>query len=352
MSSGGGRPLGLPASLTWPVRTDPAGATGPTRRQATTMEWRRTSRGFYVPAYVERTTEQRIVEAAAVLPAYGGVTGWAGLRWMGAAWFDGVRRGGREILPVTLEVADRSIRPQLVVGIAISEERIDPHEFTVHAGLRLTTALRSAFFEMRYAATETEAVQVADMTAYADLVSRDEMLAFAAVNPGWTGIDRFRIAAHDMDENAWSPTEVTMRRGWEHLAGLPRPLTNRPVFDMSGHHLGTPDLIDPVAGVIGEYNGALHLEGAQRSRDVEREARFRGVGLESVEMLAGDLANPYAFFARLRDAYARAARLPVSERAWTIELPPSWVPTFTVEQRRALDEDQRRRFLGLRLRAG
>jgi hypothetical protein len=38
-----------------------------------------------VPADAEQTTEQRIVEAAAVLPAYGGVTGWAALRWLGAA---------------------------------------------------------------------------------------------------------------------------------------------------------------------------------------------------------------------------------------------------------------------------
>jgi hypothetical protein len=302
-----------------------------------------------VPAYVERSTEQRITEAAAVLPAYGGVTGWAGLRWLGAVWFDGMRHGGRRVRPVTLAVADRSIRPQQ--GIATSEERLAPHELTVHSGLRVTTALRSLFFEMRYAATETEAVQAADMTAYADLVSRDELIAFMEVNPGWTGIERFRVGASDMEENAWSPTEVTMRRMWEYDAGLPRPLCNRPVFDLHGRHLGTPDLIDPVAGVLGEYNGAVHLEGARRAHDVVREARFRAVGLEGVEMLAGDLANPYPFLARLREAYARAERMPASQRRWQVEPPPWWVPTFTVEQRRALDESQRERFLGLRLRA-
>ena len=321
MSEPGPRPLGLARHLAWPVRLDPTGVDGPTPGQARGPAWRRTSHGLYVPAYVERTTEQRVVEAAAVLPAYGGVTGWAGLRWLGAAWFDGVRRGGREERPVTLAVADRSVRPQPDLGIATSEERMDPSELVVHRGIVVTSAIRSVFFEMRYTDTETEAVQLADMTAYADLVSRDEMLAFAAINPGWTGIDRFRVGAIDMDENAWSPTEVTMRRRWQHLAGLPRPQTNRPVFDLAGRHLGTPDLIDPVAGVIGEYNGVLHLEGAQRSRDVEREARFRAVGLESVEMLAGDLADPYPFLARLRAAYARAARLPVSDRAWTTELP-------------------------------
>ncbi len=304
-----------------------------------------------MPAYVEITVEQRIAEASAVLPAYGGVTGWAALRWLGGAWFDGARSGGREQLPVTLAVADRSIRSQRSFGIATSEERMSPTELTVSRGLRLTTALRSLFFEMRYAATETEAVQHADMAAYSDLVSRHEAFALAAVNPGWTGIDRFRVGSLDMSENAWSPPEVTMRRRWQHDAGLPRPLCNRPVFDLDGNHLGTPDLIDPVNGVIGEYNGAVHLHGAQRSRDVAREARFRGAGLESVEMLAGDLANPDPFLGRLREAYARSARLPASERRWTVDLPPWWVPTFTVAQRRALDEHQRRRFLRLRLRA-
>jgi hypothetical protein len=303
-----------------------------------------------VPASVERTTEQRIVEAAAVLPAYGGVTGWAALRWLGAAWFDGLDRAGSEERPVTLAVASRSIRPQ--AGIATSQERLAPAELTASRGLRVTTALRSVVFAMRYAASDDRAVQVAEMAAYADLVSQDELLAYLAVTAGWTGMDRLRVGAWDMEENAWSPTEVTMRRLWEHEAHLPRPLGNRPVFDLTGRHLGTPDLIDPVAGVIGEYNGALHLHRERHVLDVRRVARFRAAGLEAVEMVAGDLGDPWPFLRRLREAYARAARAPVDARSWTTELPPWWVPTFTVAQRRALDEDQRRRFLRLRLRTG
>lgn len=303
-----------------------------------------------MPASVELTAEQRIVEAAAVLPTYGGVTGWAALRWSGAVWFDGLDRAGTEQRPVTLAVACRSIRPQ--AGIATSQERLAPAELAVSRGLRVTTALRSVVFEMRYAPSEDRSVQAADMAAYADLVSRDELLAYLAVHAGWTGMDRLRAGTWDMDENAWSPAEVTMRRLWQHLAELPRPLCNRPVFDLAGRHLGTPDLIDPVAGVIGEYNGALHLQGARRALDVRREARFRAAGLESVEMVAGDLGEPWAFLRRLREAYARAERLPAASRAWTTELPDWWVPTFTVAQRRALDEDQRRRFLRLRLRTG
>jgi hypothetical protein len=302
-----------------------------------------------VPAETAQTVEQRIVEAAAVLPSYGGVTGWAALRWLGATWFDGTSRGGQIDRPVVLATASRSIRPQ--PGIATSEERLDPSELDVRRGLKVTTALKSLSFETRYASHEGEAVQVADMTAYSDLVSRAELQGFVSVNAGWTGMDLCRLAAFDMDENAWSPTEVTMRRLWEHEARLPRPLCNRPVFNLHGHHLGTPDLLDPVAGVLGEYSGFHHFERGQRARDVRREAAFRDVGLECVEMLAGDLRDPMDFLARLRQAYTRAARHPVSDRRWTIQPPPWWVPTLTVAQRRALSPDERRRLLSHRIRA-
>lgn len=296
------------------------------------------------------TVEQRIVEAAAVLPAYGGVTGWAGLRWCGAAWIDGTRRGGRELRDVTLAIGVSSIRPQR--GIATSQERLSPTDIMTHRGLRVTSTVQALFFELRYARSDGEAVQAADMTAYADLVSAAELVEYVAAHPAYTGVERARLAAREMDENAWSPTESAMRRVWERDAGLPRPLSNRPVFDTAGHHLGTPDLLDPVRGVAGEYNGALHLDGHQRAKDLERERRFRTAGLEYVEMVAADLPSPFAFVARLRAAYARAGRVPLADRQWTVQLPPWWLPTFTVDQRRQLDHGQRRRLLKLRLRAG
>ncbi len=68
-------------------------------------------------------------------------------------------------------------------------------------------------------------------------------------------------------------------------------------------------------------------------------------------MLAGDLADPLPFLTRLREAYTRAARLPASDRVWTVETPAWWIPTVTVEQRRNLTEDQRDRLLPHRRRA-
>jgi len=328
---------------------DPAGLRGPTRAQARGASWRTSSWGLYVPADAPLSVEQRIVEGAARLPAYGAATGWAALRWLGV-WFDGLASGGRTQRPVDLATADSTVRSQ--TGIEVSEERLAPAELMTYAGLVVTTPVRSLWFAMRHAPGREAAMVMADMAAYSDLVSRAEAMTMAYANPGWSGSGTARSALDDMDENAWSPAEVGMRAVWCELAHLPRPLCNQPVFDRNGRLTGTPDLFDPTVGVAGEYDSALHLEGSQRARDVLREGLFRAAGLEYVTMLAADLARPDAFVTRLQQAYGRAARQPVSDRAWTIELPPWWVPTFTVDQRRALDDHQRDRLLRLRLRTG
>jgi hypothetical protein len=328
-----------------PVRVDPSGLVGPTPKQATGQYWRRTSHGLFVPAEVDGSVpEQRIVEAAAVLPSYGGVTGWAALRWMGATWFGGLAPDGSTELPVCLVTAGDDIRPQ--PGIAVSAERLDPSELVVVDGMSLTIPARSVTFEMRYAASVSAAVVAADMAMQADLVSRTELWDFVAGLQGWTGVPRCREAMPLTNENSWSPRETThLRLVWVLDAGLPPTLCNVPVFDRAGHHIGTPDLLDEEAGVAGEYDGALHLHGAQRARDVRREEAFRSVGLEYFTVLAADAADRAAVVRRMRATRARARFEAPSARAWTTQKPPWWVPTETVDQRRALNAAQRERLL-------
>lgn len=329
-----------------PVRVDARGLAGPTQAQARGRDWRRSSRGLYVPSRIDdEPVEQRIVEAAAVLPTYGGVTGWAMLRWAGDRWFGGLNHDGTR-RDVTLATAGLHVRTQ--PGIAVCREKIAPADLTVVDGLRTTTAVRSVCFEMRYAPSLLAAVIALDMAAYADLVSIEELGAYAGEHSSWTGIPRCRDAIPYADENAWSPTEVEMRWAWTVEAGFPRPLCNRPVFDRSGRHIGTPDLIDPVAGIVGEYEGSLHLVGKRRARDLDRESAFRGVGLEYVTMVAEDRPHPAAFIERLRGTYSRARYEPGDTCRWTLAAPARWVPTVTVDQRRRLDDVQRHRLLRYR----
>jgi hypothetical protein len=303
-----------------------------------------------VPADVDESVpEQRIVEAAAVLPAYGGVTGWAALRWLGASWMTGLAPDGQTPLPVVLVTAGDDIRPQ--PGIQISAERLNPLELTVHDELRMTIAVRSVSFEMRYAASVRAAVVAVDMAMQADLVSLDEMWSFVSTLSGWTGVPRCREALALAHENSWSPRETShLRLIWVVDAGLPWPLCNVPVFDRFGRHIGTPDLLDEEAGVVGEYDGSLHLQGVQRGRDVRREEAFRAVGLEYFTVVAADARDPDVVVRRMLATRARARFAAAPARAWTIEKPPWWIPTETVAQRRALTADQRERLF--RHRAG
>jgi hypothetical protein len=330
---------------------DPSGATGPTKNQARGKRWRRTSRGFYVPAGVDGgIPEQRIVEAAAVLPEFGGVTGWAALRWGGGAWFDGLEAGGSATRPVVLATGYCDILSQ--TGITVSQERLGPAELFELDGLRVTTMVRAVCYEMRYAPTVRRAVVAMDMAAYNDLVSLDEVFAYVRDHPGWTGIPRCREALLLSDENSWSPQEVSMRLTWVLDAGLPRPLCNVPVFDRAGNHIGTPDLFDEEAGVVGEYDGSLHLEGAQRARDVRREEAFRRHGLEYFTMLAGDSSDRGRIVDRMQATRRRAKWRAPTERSWTITPPAWWTPADTVERRRNLNDAARARLLRLRRRAG
>ncbi|MEX0426774.1 hypothetical protein AB3X52_04005 [Nocardioides sp. DS6] len=328
--------------LVRPVRVDPTGEAGPTPRQARGRAWRSTSRGLYVPSSVDGDLpQQRVLEAATVLPDYAAVTGWAAFAWKGARWFDGFDPRG-EPRPVPLAVLNHQVRTR--PGLLICAERLRPDELYLHDGLRVTDPTRSVAFEMRYAADVRAAAACLDMAAYSDLVSIAGVARLAERLNGWTGIGQLRTAVGLADENSWSPAESDMRMTLRLDLGLTGLLCNHPVFDLDGRHLGTPDVIDPEAGVAWEYDGPLHLEGRQRAKDLRREAVFRRVGLEYVTMVGADRVDPGAFLQRSVDARRRAQRLP-GPRQWTVEPPSWWTPTTTVAQRLALTDAQRQRFL-------
>lgn len=330
--------------LVVPVPRDPRGRAGPTKAAASGPGWRRTSRGLYVPVRVDGgRVDQRIVEAAAVLPAFGGVTGWAALRWAGGRWFSGSDAAGRPH-DVVLAVGCADVRPQR--GIGVSAESLGPDELTVLDGLPVTMIGRAVLFEMRYAASLAAAVVVADMAAYDDLVSLVELRKLVDEHLPQTGIIQAREALALAVENAWSPMEVETRLLWGQ-AGLPMLRCNVPVFDLTGRHLGTPDLLDSDAGLVVEFNGAAHLDVGRRRVDRDREERFARAGLELVEVMGADFADRVALTARL----ARQRQLVLAQprlRRWTTELPSWWTDTSTVEARRALSPYDQARLLAYR----
>lgn len=327
--------------LVVPLPAGAAGGPGPTHGQARGPRWRRVSKGFYVPTDVSAdSTEQRIVEAVAGLPAGALVTGWAALHWQGARFLSG-REAARR-LPVPVAVGDRrflSRRP----GVEIGFDWLFDDDAEELDGLPITSAARSISWAAQRARSLLEAVTVVDMAAVDDLVSLDEMWHYATRLSGRPGVVRLRAALRAADENTWSPMETLARLRWA-SSGLPRPRTNVPIFDEAGRHVATPDLLDPAAGVAGEYDGRVHDTEQVRRRDHDAEDHLRDLGLEVVRLNSGRPDDVEAFTRRLHAAYERAARRPAQSR-WTTRRPAWWVDTSSVAARRALTPAQRSRWL-------
>lgn len=313
-----------PKGLVRPVRLDPSGRSGPTRGQSQGPRWRRTSYGYYVPAYVsDSVPEQRVLEQSVRLPPHGAVTGWAACRLRGAAYFDGLARDGVTAKPVPLVVGENTaIRRD--PSVSVSRERLDPAEVSVVQGVPCTKIRRALFDEMREARDEREAVVAMDMVAAAELASIRQMREYIDGRAGWKGVPQVRRALDLADEDSMSPNETRIRLIWVLDAGLPAPVCNQPVFDLRGRLIGTADLLDPVAGVVGEFDGAAHRGARRHRRDVIREDLFRRAGLEYFKVVGLDLNDIDLVVDRMRATRARAKFTPPGERAWTLSVPEGW----------------------------
>lgn len=271
-----------------------------------------------MPAGVDLAVpEQRIAEQGS-RRFDGAVTAWAALRWQGAAYFDGTSAVG--LLPVPI-ISRAKLR--LDDRILVSREQLAMGDRLRVGGLWCAAPPRAVYDELRRRRGLREAVVAIDMAAAAGLTSVAAVRDYVQTSGPWTGVGLARRALALAVDRSGSPMETRMRLVWELDAGLGRPLCNVPVFARDGTLLGHPDLFDPVAGVVGEYDGAVHLTPAWRRRDVSREARFRDHGLEYVTVVGGELADPTAVVRRMRAARRRARFLAEPDRAWTLT-PPAW----------------------------
>ena len=108
---------------------------------------------------------------------------------------------------------------------------------------------------------------------------------------------------------------------WTVDAGLSRPRENRELYDLDGTLISILDLFDEEAGLVGEYDGAVHLTLRRRVRDDAREEACRRVGLEYVRFTGPDVRDTGRVVRRLLAARSRALFLPAGERRWTLEQP-------------------------------
>jgi hypothetical protein len=241
-----------------------------------------------------------------------------------AGYFDGLAADRRTVLPVPLALGPTG-RIRGDDQVALSYEPLAPAEVVMREGVRCTTVERATFDEMRRVRDLREAVVVMDMTAAALLTSIARMRAYLAARTCWR---RARLVAKALElasEDSRSPNETRTRLIYELEAGLPRPLVNQEIWDCNGRLLGIADLLDPEAGLVGEFDGADHRSARRHTRDIRREEAFRRHGLEMFRVTGLDLRDPARVVQRIQFHRARAAWLPPQRRTWTIQ-PPRWKP--------------------------
>jgi hypothetical protein len=279
---------------------------------------------MYVPAHLDGTiVEQRIIEQAPRVEDHGAITGWASLRWQGARFFDGLADGGRTVLPVPLQV-HLNTRVRSAPGITVTRERRRPEQRDWVGGLWCTIPERAVFDEVRRTRSLVQGVIAVDMAAAAGLITVRGMWEFIYWCNAMIGVPHVRRVLPYASDDSRSPPESAMRLVWLLDAGLPAPLCNQPVFSLQGDLLGIPDLFDPEAGLVGEYDGDHHADADQRRTDREREEGFRDHGLEYFAVVKGQLGNNQRVARRMLAARRRALWLPPDQRAWTLDQPAWW----------------------------
>lgn len=275
---------------------------------------RRTSPGFRLPVDVDPALpEQRIREVGERLPPRAALTGWAGCRVAGARWLDGLAPDGRTPLPVLLAVGPRG-GVRRTSDIAVSFERLPPWEVWEWERVRVARPERAVFDEMRRHAPR-EALVVLESALAAPITSLPRFAAYAATHRSARRAEVVGWALERARGRVRSPLEVRVRTIAEEDAGYPPLLVNRVVTAPDGAIVGEVDLLDVVAGVVIEPDGADHRTAGRQSHDITKEEALRGLGLEVARVTGSQARRPTQLAARLRAVRTRASARPAGSWA-------------------------------------
>ncbi len=305
------------APIAWGTAAEHGVTTGRLRGPA----WRRASHGFYVPSHLPLDPHQRIVEAAALLPAGGALGGWASAYWRGVRLLDG--QGAYATQPENVLLClgyGARIRPR--PGIDLSRERLTASDVEVIRGVPCTIAPRTAFDGARRARSLYDAVVFLDMMLTASAVTMPELHAYFGDARGCRGLSLAKRALSLAQCGSRSPPETRLRLMWVVELGFPTPLVNRPVFSLDARLLGIPDILDDEAGTVLEYDGDEHRDLSQHTADNAREELFEDHGL--IVCRAGRLdmgLRRQQTLHRMRRARARGLARDRNLDRWTLEPP-------------------------------
>ena len=295
-------------------------AAGVTRAQLESGRWASPHFGYHRSAQVNDPVRQRILDATAVMPDGAVVGGWASAYLQGVAYLDGgwarTTRGEPRVgEPVLLVVPPSRVvnRP----GIRTLRATLEPDDVVERDGIRCTGGIRTTYDVLRLAPDLTEAVVAGDCLLHAGLADPDGISAYEVTHPGRRGVRQLRTALPLLNKLAASPPESRLRLLCRR-AGLPALEVNAPIFDVDGTFLGIVDLLEPIAGLGLEYDGAYHREIDQHTADNHREEGLERRGLMIIRVTSVDMADEVALISRIRRAHdACISATPIIPPRWT-----------------------------------
>lgn len=261
-------------SLAWPFVGREALANRRVTKYRLRTAYRAIFPGVYVPADKQLTLVQRAAAAWLWSGRRGVIAGAAAAAVHGAKWMP-------DDEPV--EMVWRNARPP--DGIITRRDRLGTTEAEHRGGLLVTTPERTAFDIGRLTHGE---LAVARLDALGNAVQFDPaaVLNLSRRHAGSPGIPQLPDVLDQHDPGAESPKET-----WLRLllisAGYPRPRTQIPVLDDSGHARYYLDMGWEDAMVAVEYDGDHHRERAVFGNDIIRAEFIAGRRWRCVRVVAG-----------------------------------------------------------------
>jgi hypothetical protein len=173
-------------------------------------------------------------------------------------------------------------------GIVLDRSTILDADLTQRHGVMVTSAARSCLDVARRLGVE-EGLVATDAALQAGATTSAELSEAVGRLAGIRGVPLARLVVALADEGAESAPESRLRYVWIVEAGLPRPLVNPDVLTPNGLFVARTDLLDPDAGIAGEYDGSVHRELDRHTADNVREEDIEDLGLQVVRATSIDL---------------------------------------------------------------
>jgi len=224
----------FPSELTTgPFTRDSAAAAGLSDRMLQSPPWRQVFTGVWVYDELEDTRELRLQAARLLIPPAGVLCG------LTAAWLLGV--DVRRLNDLDVHVGfPKGKRIRKRPGLAVCQETLDPSDITEIDGVRITTAVRTAFDCLRWL-RGVEGIVVADALTHAGLVSVSQLATYFASKRRLRNLRIGERLLELIEPLTESPMETRLRMLLIN-GGLPRPQPQHEVRDHSDCFVGRLDL--------------------------------------------------------------------------------------------------------------